>query len=314
VLKKSLVFLSFSLALLYPTVGTPRLAAQPSEESPTTTVDATSEADSLRILRQNRDVPAWYDMFANIPRDWSRYYSITIRSENIPAILGMAGLTAALIVTDDETYRLSDKWYKGSRSVQHVSDFFEYLGDGRPQFGLAAGFGLYGLVANDSRALRTASQTVQAILACGIVVQTLKHITGRESPLVATTPTGRWQFFPNQIEYHKHVPSYDAYPSGHIATATATLTVILENYPETSAWLKPIGYTVVGLIGVAMANTGIHWYSDYPLGIAMGYSFGMLAAHPEGFDVSATDGGGIRCEVSPMVSSSGTGVALVVSF
>ena len=35
-----------------------------------------------------------------------------------------------------------------------------------------------------------------------------------------------------------------------------------------------------------MVNIGIHWYSDYPLGLALGYTFGMIAAHPEGYDVA----------------------------
>jgi len=57
--------------------------------------------------------------------------------------------------------------------------------------------------------------------------------------------------------------------------------VIGENYPEIK-WIKPLGYTLTGLLGISMVNTGIHWYSDYPLAIVLGYAFGMIAAHPEG--------------------------------
>ena len=143
--------------------------------------------------------------------------------------------------------------------------------------GLALLFGAYGFIADDSRALRTASQTVEVILACGAVVQFLKHTTGRESPFCATTPTGRWALFPNQIEYAKHVPHYDAFPSGHIATALATLTVIADNYDD-QKWIRYIGYPVIGAVGIGLVATSIHWWSDIPLGLALGYSFGRIVS------------------------------------
>jgi len=260
-------------------------------------------------------VPEWYSMFTNIPNDWVRYSRLTFTTEKIPAMVGMTFVTSALVATDDETWRLSDRWYKGSSATKRLSDLFEYMGDGRPQFGLAGAFAAYGFLAKDGRALRTASQTVEAILACGTVIQVLKHVTGRESPFVSTRPGGRWDVFPNQIEYHKHVPKYDAFPSGHIATALATVTVVAENYPEWW-WARPVGYTIVGLIGISMGNTGIHWYSDYPLGLALGYSFGMLAAHPP-------EMGGIEGETSvrapkvsvlPLLTPSQAGVQVVVAF
>jgi hypothetical protein len=269
--------------------------------------------DSLQLLIKPQPELKWHSMFSNVPGDWARYVSWTFRPEKVPAILGMTFLTAGLVVTDNETWTLSDRWYQNSPRVQTASDFFEYLGDGRPQFGLAAGFAIWGFAWSDHRALRTASQMVEAILACGIVVQTLKHITGRESPDVSSRPGGRWVFFPNQIEYHKHVPYYDAYPSGHIATALATVTVMAENYPEW-VWVRPVGYTVVALIGISMANTGIHWYSDFPLGLALGYGFGMIAAHPEGLPDDAEAFGGSQLRVSPMVGERGNGVTLSLMF
>jgi len=262
------------------------------------------------VALQKEYVPEWYSMFTNIPGDWVRFGRNTFQPKNIPAFIGMAALTATFIVTDDETYKLSDRLYRSSTFVKEASDFFEYLGDGKPQFALAGAFALYGFAAADKRGLRTGSQIVEAILSCGIVIQVLKHITGRESPLVATVPGGRWDFFPNQIEYHKHVPSYDAYPSGHIATALATVTVVAENYPEWT-WVRPVGYPIVALIGFAMANTGIHWYSDYPLGLLLGYSFGMLAAHPEGHGNGEA---GPSLSVAPLVSPYGNGVSITMTF
>ncbi len=59
----------------------------------------------------------------------------------------------------------------------------------------------------------------------------------------------------------------------------AAFIVISENYPEIK-WLEPASFVLAGFIGFGMANKGIHWYSDYPLGITLGYLFGKIAAHP----------------------------------
>ncbi len=249
------------------------------------------------------DTLRWYSMFSNLPGDWAQFSRSTFRAEHIPLMLGIAGMTGALIAIDEQTWRNSHRWYDSSHFVHQASDFFEYMGDGRPQFGLAGGFALYGFVFRDHRALVTSSELVEAILSCGAVVQLIKHVTGRQSPYVSTMPRGEWNIFPNQIDYHKHVPSYDAFPSGHIATALTTLTVIAENYPEWK-WVRPIGYPIIALIGVRMANTGIHWYSDYPLGLALGYSFGMLVSHRS----YAGGGGGAEN------GDSGQGLSLSPSF
>jgi hypothetical protein len=272
-----------------------------------------TQVDSLHLLIRPAPELKWHSMFTNIPGDWARFVSSTFRAENIPAIMGITVLTAGLIATDNATWGTSDRWYTMSPPVQSVSDVCVYIGDGRPQFGLAAAFAAWGFVADDHRSLRTGSELVETILACGIVVQTLKHLTGRESPLVSTRPGGRWVFFPNQIEYHKHVPHFDAYPSGHVATALATVTVVTENYPEW-VWVKPVGYTMVALLGISMANTGIHWYSDYPLGIVLGYSFGMIAAHPEGLPGGSDSFGSSHLSVSPLIGELGNGVSVSFNF
>ncbi len=257
----------------------------------------------------------WYTMFQRIPGDWVTFAKRNINEEQIPEIAGMTALTAFAIWTDQPVWEASDRWYKSSRAVADVSDFFVYLGDGKPQFGLAAAFAGFGLLQQDERALRTGSQLVQTILACGIVIQTLKHITGRESPFVSSRINGRWVFFPNQIEYHRKVPYYDAFPSGHIATATATLTVVMQNYPEWKPWLKPLSWAIIAGIGIGLSNTGIHWWSDFPLGIALGYEFGMIAAHPEGLEIGSSENSTTpRLSLLPDISPVRQGITLSLQF
>ena len=270
--------------------------------------------DSLMYSQSHEAPLKWYSMITNLPGDWVQYYNREFRTSNIPEYVGLSVLTAGLVVTDDATYKVSDRWYKNSRTVTDVSDFFVSIGDGKSQFALAGAFAAYGLVGDDHRALQTGSQIVQAVLGAGAVVQLLKHITGRESPFTRTSPTGTWRFFPNQLDYLKHVPAYDAFPSGHICTSIATVIVIAENYPETK-WIRPVGYVVSGLVGVGMVNRGIHWYSDYPLGLAIGYVFGMIASHPEGIVGGASlPESSTRVSVAPSLNEKGVGLSFVVAF
>lgn len=296
--------------------STPTLAfPEGGSAAPDSSAEVKPDDTQLERVPKRHAELKWYTMFERIPGDWAMFGRRNFREERLPMIGAITGLTAFAIWTDQPVYDWSDKWYKSGRFIKDLSDFGVYIGDGKPQFGLAAAFGAFGYFADDERALRTGSQIVETILACGIVIQTLKHITGRESPFVSTRVNGRWVFFPNQVEYHKRVPHYDAFPSGHIATALATLTVILENYPEWKPWLQPLGYTLVALVGIGLSNTGIHWWSDYPLGLALGYEFGMIAAHPEGFDLSeSADGNSPKLSLSPHITPIRQGVTLSLRF
>ena len=266
---------------------------------------------SFQLVRNHFEGrPAWHDMVTKVPSDWMKYSRITFREDKVTPYAAIAVFTAMLIATDEPTWLESKRMTESSPTIKSASNFFTNFGDGTAQLSLAAAYAAYGVTMNNNRALRTASQAIQALLAGGIVVQVIKHVTGRESPFVATSPTGIWRFFPNQIEYHKKVPYYDAFPSGHICTSLSTVVVIAENYPEFK-WIRPVGYTLIGLIGVSMVNTGIHWYSDYPLGLMIGYTFGMIASHPEGYDIARIgEEGSHVLKVAPELIPGGIGIGL----
>jgi len=64
-----------------------------------------------------------------------------------------------------------------------------------------------------------------------------------------------------------------------------------------------------------MVNTGIHWYSDYPLAIILGYSFGMLASHPEGLhDILGSENEEKGFKLSPGFGYNGMNLNLKYSF
>lgn len=253
-------------------------------------------------------MPEWHSMITHLPATWAGGFHNVFRPCRVPVILGLTALTGALVVTDEQTARMSSDFYNASEFNKDFSDVCVHIGDGHWHFALAGAFALYGAVGGDNRALRTGSQLVEASLATGIVVQLLKHITGRQRPSHATRPTGVWDFFPNPVDYHRHVPNYDAFPSGHVSATTAVVTVLFENYPE-ATWLRPVGYAVIGLVGFGLANKGMHWYSDFPLAIALGHLLGKVVAHPwTDAEDQTDDAAGIR--IFPMLTQNGAGMTL----
>jgi hypothetical protein len=245
--------------------------------------------------------PHAFDFAKNILPDNRDFFRYVFSRESITPAAIIAGSTALLIWKDqalvDEAHRFGDRLHLshdndqtgrhgfkiGSQKIEfaHPENWGQalyFLGDGWLHFGVAGSFLGVGLAKDDNRALQTASQIVESVFASGLVVQVLKHTTGRESPFTTNTPGGVWRFFPNQREYHKNVAKHDAFPSGHLAAATASVTVINENYSEYRA-LKPITYTLLGLLSFQMMNNGVHWAGDYPLALGLGYKFGKIAVH-----------------------------------
>jgi membrane-associated phospholipid phosphatase len=316
-----LLFLAVSLAVAAPGA---RLLAQEEESSlpgpvPEIQTEALlEEGDTLAVGQQPSPAqsgPAWYSMITNIPGDWITSGKMAFRSDGLPVLGGIAVATGLLMVSDHQLYAVSHNAFIRSSDVRFASNQLIRAGDGRTTVGIAAAFGLYGFAAGDSRALRTASGTIEALLASGIAVQLLKHISGRESPQVATELAGEWRPFPGLRAYNSNQPRYYAFPSGHITTAMATVTVIAENYPD-AGWIRPVGYSIVGLTGISLVNKGWHWYSDFPLAIALGYTFGKIASHHDdgpGSDMSAGPAG-TKLNVSPSIGPRGPGVMLALRF
>jgi membrane-associated phospholipid phosphatase len=259
-------------------------------------------------------LPRWHDMFTRLPGDWMKFTTESFQRKNILLMIGIGGLTAGLMAVDNPLSQNERKWYDRSLAFRNFSNDMVWAGDGRVQFGIVSAFAAYGFAFNNDRALRTASQITEAILASGTVVQLFKHLSGRERPDVASEIGGDWTFFPSQISYLRHVPHYDSFPSGHITTATTTLVVIAENYPELT-WFKPASYLVLGAVSSSLVAYGIHWWSDIPLGIVLGYSFGEIASHPLSVSLGSKPGSeSPSLSFEPVMLQDGVGVGVGLSF
>lgn len=237
--------------------------------------------------------PTWLQPFTNMPRDFGTFFSDSFAKDKLGAWAVIAASTTLMVIYDrkitNETQRFgrrlgigNDDHTRDMLTVGTVSIFrgptdagswMYFIGDGWTTFALTGSFLAIGAYNQDYRALQTGAQLLQGLLMTGIVTQTLKRSTGRESPIQASSETGVWRPFPSFSTYNAHISKYDAFPSGHLATSVMAVTIIAENY-EDYTWIRPVGYTAASLLAFQMVNNSVHWASDYPLGIAIGYMVG----------------------------------------
>lgn len=144
-----------------------------------------------------------------------------------------------------------------------------FLGDGTTDLLVAGGFLVHGMRKDDNRARTTASEITSGLVSLGVYTQLLKRSFGRQTPNESTEPRGRWRPFPDLGDYNANVPAYDAMPSGHMAAAMSTVEIVALNYPE-KTFVRPLGYSLMAVLGFAMVNNGVHWASDYPLALMIG--------------------------------------------
>ena len=240
--------------------------------------------------------PKTWDMFRYIPRDIAALGKFTVQKENLKWDALAVGSTLAIIPFDQKITNEADvlggkiglwnedahyKKVAGLLTIvpQNLPSAVYYIGNGGTTLLLSGMFWGIGKIGKDDyRALNTSNELVEALFSVGVVDQTIKRVTGRESPNQATVSNGAWNPFPSFHAFQSHTPNYDAMPSGHMATYIATVTIIATNYPEIK-WIKPVGYSVASVLAFNMVSGKVHWTSDYPVAIFMGYVMGKTIAN-----------------------------------
>lgn len=178
------------------------------------------------------------------------------------------------IGNDDKTKPLFQLFGFDVRFPTDTGSSLYFIGDGITHFAIAGSLLGYGAIADHSRPYNTGLQLIHGMTVSTIFNQILKRATGRQAPKQQTEPRGSWRPFPSVETYAAETEAYDAMPSGHVMTTTLAFTIIRDNYPEYDLFLLPLEITCLSLLGWQMVNNGVHWASDYPLGIAMGYVVG----------------------------------------
>lgn len=239
--------------------------------------------------------PRWAEMLTRVPEDILTSTKNFVTGTNLNYFIGATLSTVALIPTDqyliDQSRSLGNqiglspdnKYGKLGflkNKPENIGATFYLIGNGTTIILLSAGFITYGIIKNNYRAQATASGLMESLLVSGVFPQLIKRTTGRESPFIAIkngNPGGDWNPFPSFNAYAKNTPYYDAMPSGHLTTIMAGLTIITTNYPEYK-WIKPVGYSLIAAMCYQMMQSQVHWISDYPLALFIGYVTGKTIA------------------------------------
>jgi hypothetical protein len=238
-------------------------------------------------------------IFTEIPASGKATLKKSFSKESLPYWGVIAGTTGVLYYYDEQI--LSDlqkrgrNWrignddntrsavsFNGQEIVRLPSDTgsaMYFLGDGWLHASIGAGFLATGSLSDNTHTYNTGMMIWHGMVVSTIFNQALKRSFGRESPEVKTHERGNWRPFPSFNNYNTKTASYDAMPTGHVMTATLTFTILAERYPEQRKYLYPMGGLWISALMFQMVNNGVHWASDYPLGIAMGYVIGKISAH-----------------------------------
>lgn len=259
--------------------------------------EVTSSATEQKwpYVQENKISPL--SVVLDIPNTSWETLKFGFQRDSVPVWMGLIASTAVLYRYDGDIYDWAAgqgrRWNIGNadntktvaslgsiplmRLPSDTGSTLYFLGDGWTHGAIAAGFLGYGYFSDHSRPLNTGMEIVHGMIISTVFNQILKHATGRESPNKRTEERGAWRPFPSINAYSKNTSKFDAFPSGHIMTATLVFTTIRQNYPEYDHYILPVQILWSAALMYQMMNNGVHWASDYPLGIAMGWAVAKMA-------------------------------------
>lgn len=252
-----------------------------------------NNADSVNnYLAENIVKTKPFHFISNVPGNIVQIFKYPFKKNHYKNFLITMGATAVLIPFDiavsksvkhiaeqidlsaETDYKVPIKFGKTNilKIPQNLNSALYQFGEGGTSMMLAGGMYLYGKIKHDKAAEATASDLTETFFTMGITTQLIKRMSGRESPSPESllNKGGKLRPFTSLRNFQNNTSFYDAFPSGHLATMIATVTTMALNYPK-KKWIKPVGYTLMGLSGFAMINNDVHWLSDYPLALALGY-------------------------------------------
>jgi membrane-associated phospholipid phosphatase len=199
--------------------------------------------------------------------------STTTSNQSLVALAVMAvPITVALLETDQETHSALYHWKRSNPTVSKLSPIVTQLGEGTTSVGLFGGMFLYGTFA-DSRSEKQAGIIgLESFVVSGFTTQLLKHLFSRERPSAATRQGGRFQrpfsYFRQRGGEKRGYANFDAFPSGHTATAFAAATTLSDIYQK--PWVPYVAYGTATAVAISRITERAHWASDCFVGALIG--------------------------------------------
>lgn len=191
-----------------------------------------------------------------------------------------AGITAILIHYDNNI----DEWARVQKSrhnwVNKTSPVITRFGGDWGVYSVIAA-GLFGAADKNEKLVQTSLLATQAMITSGVWANIIKILTGRERPIAdyafSKTRGGEWYGpfakYAQDLAIRKPVSAFDAFPSGHTATAFSIATVFATQYKDKPA-VPVICYSAATLIGISRLTEHEHWASDVFAGGLLGYVCG----------------------------------------
>ncbi len=186
-------------------------------------------------------------------------------------------ITGALIASDQATYNTIHRTKENNTWMRKASPYISNFGSWYGVSVIGAFTGL-GIITHNHKALETSYLAFESFLTSGLWVRALKLLAGRERPsaknIYSHEAGGEWWGPMVELSHSRNggrsVSSFDAFPSGHTASAFSIATVIANQYSSTPV-VPVISYSLASLVGVARIIDDTHWASDVFVGAVIGY-------------------------------------------
>lgn len=239
--------------------------------------------------------------FRDFWQDEKRIWTSPFRAKPKDLLLwgGLLAVTGVMIHNDEAIYRDIKDFQAKHEWADKATPFFSHMAQGYP-FALAGAIWITGALTRNEHAKETGYLALQAMLHSFIVVQVVKHLTGRARPS-AFNGEDRWAgpagFF-KRYEAGKW-SHYDAMFSGHTITIWSLATVLAHQYRKTVV-VPVLAYSLATLGGLATITDDLHWLSDVVLGAAIGYAISRFVIKRRSR----------RFQVTPVIHRGGVGIGL----
>lgn len=210
------------------------------------------------------------------------------------------GITSSLLLVDQKVKNFAQS--NQSPVASKIATFGNDLGNGLYTLPPLGAFYLYGYLADDHKARKTALLAMESFAISGVMTEGLKMLADRHRPNSGSGPN-TWDG-----------PSFSlknlSFSSGHTASSFSIATVIADQYKD-NPYVPPIAYGLATLTGLSRIYSNEHWASDAFFGAAIGYfvSKAVLSFHRDDKDKKAS-----RLTVMPAVSKEMTGLSMRYEF
>ncbi len=204
-----------------------------------------------------------------------------LKKKQVVNLVGFTIITAGLVAIDGNIDKGANYALNNSLAVKKASPYISEFGSNYG-IGFVGVFTLYGMIFKDNRAQATGLLATQAMITSGVWTRLGKIISGRERPSAAYTnsfeESGVWHGPGGQLKFDTDLKklagsNYDAFPSGHTATAFSIATVFAKMYSDKPA-VPIIAYAAATTVGLSRLTEHAHWMSDVFVGAALGYLCG----------------------------------------